>query len=63
MFIAILIVVLAGLAEIGGISFVMWHDEGAIKQPLRESALSPALRVHLGIARRFSSIIFLSVII
>ncbi|MFD2329483.1 alpha/beta hydrolase [Cohnella sp. GCM10020058] len=35
--------------RVGGISFVMWHDEGAIMQLLRASALSPALRVYLSI--------------
>ncbi|THF75333.1 alpha/beta hydrolase [Cohnella fermenti] len=35
--------------RVGGISFVMWHDGGAIVELLRQSALSPALRVYLSI--------------
>lgn len=37
--------------RVGGISFVMWHDDGAILQLLRESALSPALRIYLCIGK------------
>lgn len=34
---------------VGGVSFVMWHDSGAIIQWIQESDLSPALRVYLSI--------------
>ncbi|MBP1972899.1 alpha/beta hydrolase [Cohnella thailandensis] len=34
---------------VGGISFVMWHDDGAILELIRQSVLSPALRVFLSI--------------
>lgn len=35
--------------RVGGISFVMWHDNGAIIQMLQQSVLSPSLRVYLSI--------------
>jgi predicted alpha/beta superfamily hydrolase len=35
--------------RVGGISFVMWHDNGAIIQLIQHSVLSPALRVYLSI--------------
>jgi Predicted hydrolase of the alpha/beta superfamily len=35
--------------RVGGISFVMWHDNGAIIQLIRQFGLSPALRVYLSI--------------
>lgn len=35
--------------RVGGISFVMWHDNGAIMQLIQSSVLSPALRVYLSI--------------
>lgn len=35
--------------RVGGISFVMWHDDGAIIELIQQSVLSPALRVYLSI--------------
>lgn len=35
--------------RVGGISFVMWHDDGAIIQLIKQSVLSPDLRVYLSI--------------
>jgi len=35
--------------RIGGLSFVMWHDNGAIIDLIQQSALSPALRFYLSI--------------
>ncbi|WP_211748201.1 alpha/beta hydrolase-fold protein [Paenibacillus sp. Marseille-Q4541] len=35
--------------RVGGISFVMWHDNGAIIQLIQQSVLSPGLRVYLSI--------------
>ncbi|WP_138754849.1 alpha/beta hydrolase [Paenibacillus sinopodophylli] len=35
--------------RVSGISFVMWHDNGAINQLIQQSVLSPALRIYLSI--------------
>ncbi|MBB3111880.1 putative alpha/beta superfamily hydrolase [Paenibacillus phyllosphaerae] len=35
--------------RVSGISFVMWHDGGAIIELIRQSSLSPALRFYLSI--------------
>ncbi|AZN41068.1 alpha/beta hydrolase [Paenibacillus albus] len=35
--------------RVGGISFVMWHDNGAIIQLIQQSVISPALRIYLSI--------------
>ncbi|TYP71977.1 alpha/beta hydrolase [Paenibacillus methanolicus] len=42
----------AQFGRVGAISFVMWQDNGAIVQLIRQSALSPALRVYLSIGGR-----------
>jgi predicted alpha/beta superfamily hydrolase len=39
----------AQFARVGGISFVMWHDDGAIIQLIQQAVLSPALRLYLSI--------------
>ncbi|SFT27261.1 alpha/beta hydrolase [Paenibacillus sp. BC26] len=35
--------------RVGGLSFVMWHDNGAIIELIQQSVISPALRVYLSI--------------
>lgn len=35
--------------RVGGLSFVMWHDNGAIIEMIKQSVLSPGLRIYLSI--------------
>lgn len=39
----------AQFGRVGGISFVMWQDNGAIVQLIRQSVISPKLRIYLSI--------------
>ncbi|MNI26451.1 Endo-1,4-beta-xylanase/feruloyl esterase precursor [compost metagenome] len=39
----------AQFGRVSGISFVMWQDQGAIIQLIRQSVMSPALRLYLSI--------------